>query len=240
MKPEDLCAFMDIISYSFQNPLLLETALTHSTFAYENRNYIEDNERIEFLGDAVLQLVISEQLYLLAEKLKEGKMTKTRALVVCEQTLAQAAKDISLDKYLRLGKGELQTGGAEKPSSLSNSLEAVFGAIYLDGGLDAAKRVILSLLSPYLELALHGKIQYDFKSRLLELVQMTKGQSTLSFAIVNEEGPVHNMKFTAAAILDDVEIAYGVGSSKKEAEQMAAEMALLSMPSAVTDDGGEE
>lgn len=238
MKQDDLRAFMDIISYSFQNPTLLETALTHSTFAYENHS-LEDNERIEFLGDAVLQLVISEWLYLLEGKLKEGEMTKIRALVVCEQTLAQAAKKISLDKYLRLGKGELQTGGAEKPSNLSNSLEAVLGAIYLDGGLIAARRVILLLLNPYLELALHGKIQYDFKSRLLELIQMTKGKSTLNFAIINEEGPVHNRKFTAAAILDNVEIAHGSGSSKKEAEQMAAEIALSLMTGVVASDGEE-
>ena len=236
MKKEDLQAFMDILSYSFRDPLLLETALTHSTYAYENRDS-ENNERIEFLGDAVLQLVISEQLFLLQDKLKEGEMTKTRSLGVCEETLARAAKDISLDRYLRLGKGELQTGGAEKPSNLSNSLEAVFGAIYLDGGIEAARSVITSLLSPYLELALSGKIQYDFKSRLLELVQTTKGQSTLSFAIVDEEGPVHNRKFTAAAILDDLEIAYGCGTSKKEAEQMAAERALSIMSNSLADDG---
>jgi len=234
MKYSDLQEIMNIISYNFKNPQLLETALTHSTYAYENRG-VENNERLEFLGDAVLQLVISERLYLMQSKPQEGDMTKARSLVVCEQTLARAALDISLCDYIRLGKGELMTGGAKKPSNLSNTLEAIFGAVYLDGGLSNARKVIVSLLASYLELAISGKIQYDFKSRLLEMVQTARGQSKLSFAILAEAGPVHDRTFTAAVIVDGLEVTTGQGSSKKEAEQNAARKALTMI---VCDDSG--
>ncbi|MGI6090334.1 MAG: ribonuclease III [Saccharofermentanales bacterium] len=234
MEKKDLQELMSILSYDFKNPQLLETALTHSTYAYENRG-IENNERLEFLGDAVLQLIISERLFFMPGKPQEGEMTKARSLVVCERTLARAASDISLAKYLQLGKGELMTGGSTKPSNLANTLEAVFGAVYLDGGLSSARKVIVALLASYLELAMSGEIQYDFKSRLLELVQTAKGHSTLNFVIIAEEGPVHDRTFTAAVIIDDIEVTSGRGSSKKEAEQNAARKALTMI---VCDDSG--
>ncbi len=225
MQEVNLSDLMQIISYSFQDLGLLQTALTHSTFAYENRG-VEDNERIEFLGDAILQLVVSEYLFRHEGKLKEGQMTKIRSLLVCEQTLARVAEAIKLSKFLRLGKGEELTGGRKKASNLANSVEAIIGAVYLDGGLAKARQVVLGLLDSYLEPAVKGKIQYDFKSRLLELVQSTRGQSVLNFTIIKEEGPVHNRLFTAAAVLDGVEIVSGEGNSKKEAEQNAAREAL--------------
>ena len=153
-------------------------------------------------------------------------MTKMRALVVCEQTLADVAKSINLGEYLLLGKGELGTGGRQKPSNTANAMEAVFGAIYLDGGFHAAAEVVTLLLTPYLEMAIAGDLVYDYKSRLLELVQSTRGSSQMRFEIINEDGPVHERVFTAAVIVDEQTVAEGVGNSKKEAEQNAARDAL--------------
>ncbi|MGI6559844.1 MAG: ribonuclease III [Saccharofermentanales bacterium] len=211
----------------FDNLELIKSALTHSTYAYENQGEVKyDNERLEFLGDAVLQLTISDVLFRLKPEINEGLMTKYRALVVCEDTLTQVAYDLNLGKHLYLGKGEEMTGGREKASNLSNALEAVFGAIYLDQGFAYVKEIIMQYLGKYVELAIAGKMIYDFKSRLLELVQSTKGNSTMSFEIINEEGPVHDRIFTAAVILDEKKISTGKGSSKKEAEQKAAKIAL--------------
>lgn len=214
------------LNYRFKNRRLLERALTHSTYAYEHPDLGVDNERLEFLGDAVLQLVISEALYAQSARLPEGDMTKKRALVVCEQTLASVAGDIGLGTFLRFGRGELGTGGPKKLSNLSNALEALFGAVYLDGGIEEARRVILLLLASYLEEAIAGRLIYDFKSRLLELVQSTRGTSRMHFEIVGEEGPVHDRTFTARVVVDDQDIAEGRGSSKKDAEQQAARRAL--------------
>ncbi len=214
------------LHYQFTERSLLTRALTHSTYAYENPEVGLDNERLEFLGDAVLQLVISEALFRRRARFPEGDMTKMRALVVCEQTLADVAKSINLGEYLLLGKGELGTGGRQKPSNTANAMEAVFGAIYLDGGFHAAAEVVTLLLTPYLEMAIAGDLVYDYKSRLLELVQSTRGSSQMRFEIINEDGPVHERVFTAAVIVDEQTVAEGVGNSKKEAEQNAARDAL--------------
>ncbi|NLW10514.1 MAG: ribonuclease III [Clostridiaceae bacterium] len=219
--------FGKLINYDFKDIQKLDEALTHSTYAYEHRHQgLTDNERLEFLGDAVLDLVISEVLFRNGEAYSEGHMTKTRALVVCENTLADAARDIDLGQVLLLGRGEEATGGDDKSSNLSNAMEAIFGAVFLDGGFEQAARVILDLLSDSLEQALKGEMIYDHKSKLLELVQSTRGNSTMRFEIIAEEGPVHNRTFTAAVIVDDNRIATGQGSSKKEAEQQAARSAL--------------
>ncbi len=205
----------------------MQSALTHSTYAYENSTVVKhDNERLEFLGDAVLQLTISNVLFHLKPEINEGMMTKYRALVVCEDTLAQVAYDLDLGSYLYLGKGEEMSGGREKASNLSNAVEAVYGAIYLDQGYDYVRKVIVSHLQHYIDLAVAGKMIYDFKSRLLELVQSTRGNSTMNFEIINEEGPVHERIFTAAVNVDQKRIATGKGTSKKLAEQEAAKFAL--------------
>lgn len=214
------------LHYVFNEKELLQRALTHSTYAYENAHVDCDNERLEFLGDAVLQLIISEALFLMQDRHPEGDMTKMRSLVVCEQTLADIAKSISLGQHLLLGRGELGTGGRRKPSNTANAMEAVIGAIYLDGGLEAAKSVVTILFTPYLEMAVAGDLVYDYKSRLLELVQSTRGTSQMHFEIVSEEGPVHERIFTAVVIVDETVVAEGIGSSKKEAEQHAAREAL--------------
>ena len=215
------------IGHQFKQPDLLIQAITHSTYAYEHRSEkVVDNERLEFLGDAVLDLVVSDYLFRSTEQLSEGVMTKNRALVVCESTLARVAKSLGLGTILLLGKGEQATGGQDKPSNLANAMEAVFGAVYLDAGYDKAKSMILNLLSEFLQQAMAGDMVYDYKSRLLEMVQGTRGNSTLKFVIINEEGPVHDRVFTAAVIVDEKQIASGSGSSKKEAEQKAAREAL--------------
>jgi ribonuclease-3 len=211
-RTNQLNSFCRGVDYKFSDIKLLNEALTHSTYAYEHRNQgLTDNERLEFLGDAVLDLVISE------------------ILVVCENTLADVARVIRLGDYLMLGRGEEATGGRDKPSNLSNAMEALFGAVFIDGGFEQASRIITRLLGEPLEQALKGKMVYDYKSKLLELVQSTRGNSTMRFEIINEEGPVHDRTFTAAVIVDENEIAQGQGSSKKEAEQQAARAALQNL-----------
>ena len=215
------------IGHFFSDRQLLQEALTHSTFAYEHRDKEStDNERLEFLGDAVLDLAVSDVLFRRPEKFAEGIMTKTRALVVRENTLASLAKDIGLGELLLLGKGEEATGGRDKPSNLANAMEAILGAIYLDAGYQKACQVIRNLLEDPLRLAIAGDLVYDYKSRLLELVQATRGNSILQFQIMEESGPVHERQFTAGVLVDDQLIATGIGCSKKEAEQQAAREAL--------------
>lgn len=215
------------IGHVFRNRNYLIQALTHSTFAYEHRHeQVQDNERLEFLGDAVLDLVISDILFRQADGFAEGYMTKTRALVVCENTLAQIAAEINLGDVLQMGRGELATGGREKPSNLANAVEAVLGAIYLDAGYEKVRKIILDLMEKPIALALSGNLVYDFKSRLLELVQSTRGNSTLRFQILSESGPVHDPVFISGVLVDEQLIATGSGSSKKESEQQAAREAL--------------
>ncbi|MDD2456921.1 MAG: ribonuclease III [Eubacteriales bacterium] len=215
------------IGHEFAQPDLLVQAITHSTYAYEHRaEKIPDNERLEFLGDAVLDLVVSDFLFRVPAAMSEGIMTKTRALIVCESTLARVARELELGHLLMLGKGEWTTGGGDKSSNLANAMEAIFGAVYLDAGYEKARSVILDLLDEYIQHALTGDMVYDYKSRLLEMVQGTRGNSILRFVIVNEEGPVHDRVFTAAVVVDDRQIATGSGSSKKDAEQKAAREAL--------------
>lgn len=215
------------IGHLFADSRLLREALTHSTHAYEHRNdQVTDNERLEFLGDAVLDLAISDVLYRNHKSHAEGFMTKTRALVVRETTLALLAKDLDIGDLLLLGKGEEATGGRDKPSNLANAVEAIFGAIYLDAGFEKACQVIRTLLEEPLRLALAGDLVYDYKSRLLELVQATRGGSTLRFQILDESGPVHERLFTAGVLVDEQLVSTGTGCSKKEAEQQAAREAL--------------
>lgn len=218
------------LGHDFTNKQLLCRALTHSTYAYEHRQKnLANNERLEFLGDAVLDLAVSDALFQQKGRFDEGFMTKTRALLVREETLAQLARNIYVGDLLLLGKGETATGGREKPSNLANAMEAVFGAIYLDAGFARACQVIRQLLDRPFRLALAGDLVYDYKSRLLELVQATRGGSNMHFQILAETGPVHERTFTAGVLVDEQLVATGVGSSKKEAEQNAAQKALLKL-----------
>ena len=216
--------FQKMIGYEFKNEKLLVQALTHSSYANEKHMHkLSDNERLEFLGDAVLEIVSSEFLYRDYPKLPEGDLTKMRASMVCEPTLAYCTKDLNLGDYLLLGKGEDMTGGRKRKSILSDALEAVIGAIYLDGGFANAKEFIHKFILTDIE---HKQLFYDSKTILQEMVQ---GRFTeeLSYPLIGEEGPDHDKHFLVEAKIGDRVIARGEGHTKKSAEQDAAYHALL-------------
>ncbi len=215
--------FEKIIGYTFQNETLLRQALTHSSYANERHRKSEDNERLEFLGDAVLELVSSEFLFLNYPKLSEGDLTKLRAGLVCEPTLAACTAQMQLGDFVRLGRGEEQTGGRRRKSILSDALEAVIGAIYLDGGFTNAKEFILKFILTDIE---HKKLFYDSKTILQEFVQGNY-EEALSYRLLEESGPDHNKNFTVEARIGDRAIGSGSGRTKKAAEQEAAYQALL-------------
>jgi len=223
----DLQQLETAIGHTFSQQSLLTEALTHSTYAYEHRyDGVISNERLEFLGDAVLDLAVSDELFRQQQLYGEGFMTKTRALVVCESTLANLARKLGLGDLLYLGKGEATTCGKTKPSNLSNTMEAIFGAVYLDAGFEKARQVIIGLLSDSLHEALAGSIMFDYKSKLLEYAQSMNNIGPLRFVILDEQGPVHEKLYTAGVIQNDRLIGRGTGTNKKEAEQQAAKAAL--------------
>lgn len=214
----------EIIGYTFKQEGLLRQALTHSSFANEKHmKKLSDNERLEFLGDAVLEVVSSEFLFANYPKLPEGDLTKLRASIVCEPTLALCTREISLGKFLYLGKGENQTGGRERKSILSDALEAVIGAIYLDGGFEPARAFIHRFILTDIE---NKKLFYDSKTILQEVVQGNYEES-LHYELLAEEGPDHDKRFRVAAKIGDQQIGEGSGHTKKAAEQEAAYQALL-------------
>ena len=218
---------VSMINYEFNDKQLLELALTHSSFSNEN-NIHTNNQRLEFLGDAVLELVISDMLYRLYPDMAEGELTKLRASIVCEPSLCEIAKEIELGKLVLLGNGEEMSGGRERDSILSDALEAVIGAIYLDGGLDSARNFILGRFSDKLENGASNCFETDYKSRLQEIVQ-NQSKTTIVYKIIAEEGPDHDKRFTAEAVNVSSVVGRGVGKTKKDAEQQAAYAALKSM-----------
>ncbi len=216
--------FQEKISYSFKNERLLRQALTHSSYA--NERYmpkLSDNERLEFLGDAVLEIVTSDFLYRTYRDVPEGELTRLRASIVCEQTLSLCTKQIDLGSYVYLSKGEDQTGGRNRKSILSDAMEAVIGAIYLDGGFANAKEFIHKFILTDIE---NKQLFYDSKTILQEYVQEEQGRE-LSYVLVKEEGPDHMKEFTIEARIGDKLVGTGVGTTKKGAEQEAAYQALL-------------
>lgn len=215
--------FEKALSYSFSNSKILVQALTHSTYAYENNNEtVKDNERLEFLGDCVLDLIAGDILFREPAIYPEGIMSKTRALVVCESTLSKIATSINIGNYLLLGKGEELTDGRVKHSNLSNAMEAVIAAVYLDGGYEKAYELVKRLIYPFIVKAQKGKIVHDHKSKFLEYVQSIKKQDYIAIEIVKEEGPEHNRTFFAHVKYHDIIIGSGIGATKKEAEQEAS------------------
>lgn len=210
------------IHYTFNDKELLRTALTHSSYANEKKGKIRFNERLEFLGDAVLQLITSEKLFKENPNMPEGKMSKQRAALVCEDALAGYAHEINLGDYLNLGKGEETTGGRKRPSILSDAFEAVIGAIFLDGGMEPAKKFVLHFVD-----AAHLSLQ-DYKTLLQEIIQQNPGEK-LSYVVTDESGPDHDKQFTMEVHLNSNVIGRGVGKSKKHAEQAAAKEALALM-----------
>ncbi|WP_276850862.1 ribonuclease III [Enterocloster lavalensis] len=214
------------ICYQFKEHGLFVQALTHSSYANEHRwNHSRCNERLEFLGDAVLEIVTSDFLYHKYEDLPEGDLTKIRASIVCEPTLAYCAGDISLGEYLLLGKGEEATGGRSRNSVVSDAMEALIGAIYLDGGFANAKEFIHRFILNDIE---HKQLFYDSKTILQEMVQ-SRSSEGLSYEILREEGPDHNKSFEICARIGGAEIGRGTGRTKKAAEQVAAYNGILKL-----------
>jgi ribonuclease-3 len=207
-------------------PALLERALTHRSFAYENGG-LPTNERLEFLGDSVLGLVVTDALYRTHPDLAEGSLAKLRASVVSTRALAGVARDLGLGRWLRLGKGEELTGGRDKPSILADTLEAVIGAVYLHHGLAGASTLVLALLESRMSAAAAHGAELDWKTALQELTA-ARGLGVPEYAIA-ESGPDHAKRFAASALVAGQALGEGVGSSKKEAEQQAAEGAWQSL-----------
>ena len=213
------------IGYSFKNKKLLETALTHSSYANEKHNdACMSYERQEFLGDSVLGLVTAEFLFAHEPLLPEGRMTRLRAELVCEASLHKTALALGLGQYMHLGKGEANTGGRERPSILADMVEAIIAAIYLDSGMDEARRFVLEKVLGDVEIS-EQRRSADYKTRLQELVQR-KANQVISYELVNESGPDHNKVFEFEVRINGQSSGRGSGRTKKEAEQMAACKAL--------------
>ncbi|KAI4448007.1 Ribonuclease 3 [Eubacterium plexicaudatum ASF492] len=216
--------FQKVIGYEFQQTGLLEQALTHSSYANEKRmKKHSDNERLEFLGDAVLEIICSEYLYHHYPKMPEGEMTKMRASLVCEPTLAYCTKELHLGEYLLLGRGEDHTGGRKRSSILSDALEAVIGAIYLDGGFANAKEFVLKFILTDIE---HKQLFFDSKTILQETVQ-GQNMGAISYKLIGESGPDHDKVFQVELCIGSRRAGTGEGHTKKAAEQEAAYHALL-------------
>lgn len=212
------------LGYSFKQSDRLTTALTHSSYANESKKNISSNERLEFLGDSVLSLVVSDYLYKHYSHLAEGELTKLRASLVCEKSLSEFAKAINLGGYLLLGKGEQITGGASRPSILADAFEAVIAAIYLDGGIEAAGKFIMRFVEP--TIASHKpKAFRDYKTALQEIIQQNP-EEKLDYILVGESGPDHDKRFTVEVHINSNVIGKGNGKTKKDAEQHAAREAL--------------
>ena len=212
------------IGYRFQNITLLQNALTHSSYANERwHDSLMSNERLEFLGDSVLGMVVAEHLYTAFPDRPEGDLTRMRADMVCEQALAAVANRLELGKHLLLGHGEEQGGGRNRASILADAVESVIAASFLDGGMEAAKAIINKfILCDVPVTRLHNA---DYKTMLQELIQQKKNQ-TLSYALIGESGPDHDKRFTVAVSLNGKQVGQGIGSSKKRAEQEAARTAV--------------
>ena len=221
MKLEEL---ENKLGYHFHDRRLLEHALCHSSYANERHwDKLMNNERLEFLGDAVLELATSEYLYQNYPTMPEGEATRTRASIVCEQTLALCARDLGLGEWLRLGKGEELTGGRDRNSITSDAMEALLGAIYLDGGFANAKEFVHHFILNDIE---HKKLFYDSKTILQEQIQ-SETEEPIHYELVKEEGPDHNKRFTVNVVLGEKVLGSGSGRTKKAAEQEAAYRALL-------------
>lgn len=216
------------IAYSFKDSSLLQTALTHSSYANERHGaQSESYERLEFLGDSILGLVTADFLYKLQPSLPEGRMTRLRAELVCEVSLHEVAQGLGLGAYMRLGRGEERSGGRERPSIMADMVEAVIAAIYLDGGLDEARRFIMEKILSSARIDEVGS-GGDYKTALQELVQQ-KSNQTISYEMLGQYGPDHNKMFEFRVLINGRAAGDGRGRTKKEAEQMAAKEAMESL-----------
>lgn len=214
------------IGYQFRNKALLKESLTHGSYIKEGKGVETQNERLEFLGDAFLDAIVGAQLYLLMPKAPEGILSKTRAEVVCEHSLADVARTIDLGEYILLGHGEEMAGGRGKPSILADALEAVIGAVYLDGGYETAKRLVLNLFEGNIDLAISGKLVSDYKSKVQEILQAGGNPIQIVYKTDREEGPDHDKTFFVHMECDGKVLGSGDGKTKKEAEQKAAKESI--------------
>ena len=211
------------LGYTFQDRSLLENALTHSSCANESGGRLLSNERLEFLGDSILGMVVADHLYRNHPDLPEGELTRTRACLVCEDSLVEVAEALDLGRYLLLGKGEEAGGGRQRPSIRADAVEAVLAAVYLDGGIGSARKIIQRfILNREVAGLTHPR---DYKTSLQELVQRESGQ-VLQYRMTGESGPDHDKRFFFEVTLNGTSIGSGTGRSKKEAEQMAAKAAI--------------
>ena len=229
MEPEILKRierFEEKIGYSFKNKDLIFEALSHSSFANEYKHGRHSNERLEFLGDAFLDAIIGVELFHRMADESEGRLTKTRALIVCEKALADAARKIELGRYLNMGHGEEIAGGRTKDSILADAAEAVIGALFLDGGYEAAQSFVLRFFEETIREAVDGRIFLDYKSEVQEILQGSGVPVNISYITDREEGPAHDKRFTVDVVIDSIVYGTGIGTSKKEAEQEAAKVAL--------------
>ena len=213
----------DKLGYRFHNVGLLEHALTHSSYANEHRGCgVASNERLEFLGDSVLGLIVAEYLFSAHPDMPEGELTRTRAALVCEDSLHEVARTLHLGDYLRLGKGEAAGGGRTRPSILADATEAMLAAVYLDGGVDAARGIVRNFI---LNKEQEKAVDRDYKTSLQEYVQRTPGRS-VTYRLVEESGPDHDRVFVMEASVNGAVVGRGSGRTKKEAEQLSAKAAL--------------
>lgn len=214
------------LGYEFKDKKLVETALTHTSYANEKKT--ESYERLEFLGDAVLQMLTSRYIYVNYPQFPEGKMSKMRANIVCEETLSSIAYKIGIDKLARLGKGEEMTGGRNRPSILADMVEATLAAVYLDGGIDKAREVIFDAYGHIIENAAKGELNRDYKTQLQEKLQ-ENGSVKIEYTLTGEEGPAHNKTFKMTVSAWGRVLGEGIGKTKQEAQQQAAKKALGEM-----------
>jgi ribonuclease III len=230
--PNELKQLEKKLGLAFRNPELLRQAFTHSSYVNEHRMTVSrDNERLEFLGDAVLELTVSEFLYSKYPDRTEGELTKQRASIVCEPSLVNFAEELHFGQYVLLGKGEEMTGGRTRPALLADVFEAFIGALYLDQGLEAVQTFLRAHMFP--SIVWEGRSQIaDYKTQLQELVQQ-QGTSGLEYRIVDEHGPAHEKEFIAEVWMEEQQLGKGSGRSKKEAEQQAAAQALSRLGSGV-------
>ncbi|MBR2303573.1 MAG: ribonuclease III [Ruminococcus sp.] len=218
--------FQEKIGYRFKDEGLLFEALSHSSYANENKKTRNSNERLEFLGDSVLSIVVSDHIFEHYKHLPEGELTKMRASLVCEKALFEFSKKIDLGSYIFLGKGEEMTGGRTRPSIVSDAFEAVIAAIYLDGGMEIVSQYILSFLPE--NITPDFSVFHDYKTALQEVIQRNP-EEKIEYHLKGESGPDHNKQFTVQVLLNSNVIGEGIGRSKKTAEQLAAKEALSLM-----------
>ena len=216
------------LNYKFNNIKLLENALTHSSYANEAKNGITSNERLEFLGDSVLSIIVSDYIFKKFPNMPEGELTRLRASLVCEKALCEFSRELKIGDYLKLGKGEEKGGGRDRDSILADAFEAVLAAIYLDGGMEPAKKHVMNFVLREIKHHSSEDSCKDYKTVLQEIIQRNP-EENLTYILTDESGPDHDKSFTVEVHLNSNVIGKGTGKSKKQAEQMAAKEALKLM-----------